>query len=219
VDLPGNGRQHLVKSPLKISEYTDFVRAEWLRTRPEGPCGIIGISLGGMVALDWASRFTDFQHATIINSSSSTGTKIHERLRLQSWIGILGVAFSVGIAAREQEILRLTVNDEKMVDAYAPRWADFGKQFPLQRLNLFRQLLAAARFHPEPIEKCRLLFVRAAGDRLVSPACSAALSRFYDGKLLTHAAAGHDLPLEEPQWLSDQIVKDLTESSLLSPRK
>jgi pimeloyl-ACP methyl ester carboxylesterase len=209
LDLPGNGLHHKLKAPLKISEYTDFLRTEWLKTSPVGSSGIIGISLGGMVALDWASRFSDFQQAVIINSSSSSHTGMQQRLRFKSLTAILGILFSPSIANRERKILELTVNEQKIAENYSKQWGILGAQFPIRRINLLRQLFAAGRFAPDPVHDCRLLFVRSTGDRLVDPQCTAFLHRFLGGRLVTHETAGHDIPLEDPKWLIEQIVKEL----------
>jgi len=213
LDLPGNGQHHKLKAPLKISEYTDFLRTEWLKSRTIGCSGIIGISLGGMVALDWASRFSDFQQAVIINSSSSSHTGIQQRLRIKSLTAILGILFSPAIANRERKILELTVNNQKIASNYSKRWGILGAQFPLRRINLLRQLFAAGRFVPDPVHDCRLLFVRSSGDRLVDPHCTAFLHQILGGKLVTHDSAGHDIPLEDPQWLIEQIVAELASNS------
>ena len=49
-----------------------------------------------------------------------------------------------------------------------------------------------------------LLLLAGAGDRLVDPACSRRLARTWQVPLLEHAQAGHDLPLDDPDWVAHQ---------------
>ena len=214
LDLPGNGRHHRVRSPLEISKYTDFIREEWLSFKFLGPWAIVGISLGGMVALDWASRFDDFQGAVIINSSSGRGTNIRDRLQISSWLAILRILFSTTIERREEKILALTVNQRDIAIRYRKCWTILGKQYPFRRLNFLRQLLAAARFSPKTIQECRLNFIRSSGDRLVNSACTLALYSHFGGTLSTHPTAGHDLSLEDPEWLCHKIIANLFQTDL-----
>ncbi|MCB0406521.1 MAG: hypothetical protein KDD51_17190, partial [Bdellovibrionales bacterium] len=51
------------------------------------------------------------------------------------------------------------------------------------------------------------LIVVSEKDRLASPSCSRALAAHLHWPLVAHATAGHDLALEDPAWLSDQIVQ------------
>ena len=69
-----------------------------------------------------------------------------------------------------------------------------------------RQLLAAARFHP-PKEKLALpiLLLNGASDQLVSPHCSRALADAWGLELRAHPTAGHDLTLDEPEWVLEQL--------------
>jgi pimeloyl-ACP methyl ester carboxylesterase len=69
-----------------------------------------------------------------------------------------------------------------------------------------KQLFAASRFEapPEP-PKVPLLILNGMGDRFVSPACSLQLSQKWNLELRRHPLAGHDLPLDDPDWILAQI--------------
>ena len=43
-------------------------------------------------------------------------------------------------------------------------------------------------------------------DRLVSPRCSQRLAAAWKVPLALHPSAGHDLPLDDPDWLLAQLV-------------
>lgn len=54
LDLPGAGTEFARPSPLTIAETVEDLRR---RRASNVPVGVIAISLGGMVALDWAARY------------------------------------------------------------------------------------------------------------------------------------------------------------------
>src|SRR5262245_47365139 len=68
LDLPGFGTECGQRSPVSVPAITDDVRRRFSMERAEARWCIIGISLGGMVALDWCSRYPrDFERCVIIN--------------------------------------------------------------------------------------------------------------------------------------------------------
>jgi hypothetical protein len=67
-----------------------------------------------------------------------------------------------------------------------------------------RQLAAALRFRiPRGGHRANLLVVASASDRLVDPACSVLLARRWKVPLRVHPSAGHELALDDPEWLAD----------------
>src|SRR5438552_440235 len=61
LDLPGTGTEHLRGSPANIAAIAEDVRERWLGLRGEGPWGLLAVSLGGMVAMEWcAAHPADF---------------------------------------------------------------------------------------------------------------------------------------------------------------
>jgi hypothetical protein len=78
----------------------------------------------------------------------------------------------------------------------------------MSRAAVLAQLLGAARFVPPPPSELsvRLTFVCSRGDQLVSPRCTRDLSRLYGSPSIEHPWAGHDLPLDDPEWLCARVV-------------
>lgn len=78
---------------------------------------------------------------------------------------------------------------------------------PVSRRNALIQLLAAARYHAprqRPLE--RMLLLAGAADRLVDPQCSSDLARAWDAPLHIHPEGGHDLPLDDENWILQRIL-------------
>ena len=56
VDLPGNGEFASLRSSANVPDMVDFVRRVALESGVPGPYRVLAMSLGGMVATDWAQR-------------------------------------------------------------------------------------------------------------------------------------------------------------------
>ena len=81
LDLPGIGQAANRRAPWKMAEIADDLRERFLELREgddvdaSAPWAILGISLGGMIAMEWISRHpTDFERAVIITSSAGNLT-------------------------------------------------------------------------------------------------------------------------------------------------
>jgi pimeloyl-ACP methyl ester carboxylesterase len=77
------------------------------------------------------------------------------------------------------------------------------------RLALFSQLCAAARFFPPAPGSLSagLWFLGSRRDRLVNVACSRDLAHRYAAPCLEHPWAGHDLPLDDPDWVCERVAR------------
>jgi len=221
IDLPGAGIYSGMKSPLTISEITNFLREKvqeedrYFRSQKQPAIErvhLIATSLGGMVAADWMQRYSDdFVTCTVINSSFRNFSPIYRRLSPPSYRFLAEAMWSGDTLARESVILRMISNRPEIYEAKAKEWAEISDQRPMSRENALRQLVAAARFscdlkHPP----CPVLVLNSRRDRMVSPSCSEAIASRWGAELRQHPTAGHDLPLDEPQWVVERI-KEFTQ--------
>ena len=72
--------------------------------------------------------------------------------------------------------------------------------------NAINQLAAAARYKPgekRPVPDALILASR--GDRIVHWRCSSTLEERWQWTMKLHPDAGHDLPLDDPEWIIQQI--------------
>jgi pimeloyl-ACP methyl ester carboxylesterase len=78
---------------------------------------------------------------------------------------------------------------------------------PMPRGVALRQLVAAGTERgPRPGSvRTPMLVIAGARDRLVDPRCSRAVARAFGAELAEHPTAGHDVPLDDPDWLLDQL--------------
>jgi pimeloyl-ACP methyl ester carboxylesterase len=210
LDLAGAGTEHARLGHPSIARLAADV-AE--RSRPlldsGSPVGLIGLSLGGMVALELAASGRSAIAGGVAINSSSRSSPAFARMRPSASRTLMALLAPGSAIAREESILRLTSRlSDGMRREHARTAARFATQRPMRRRSLVRQLVAAARFRAPPVE-CMgtpLLFLSSRGDQLVDPRCSVDLARHYAAPHVQHPWAGHDLPLDDPDWVCTQIA-------------
>ncbi len=207
LDLPGNGTQHRQTSPAQIAAMTEHCRAALQAQGQTGPVHLLCLSMGGMVALDWACSYPDEIAALVLISSSLRGlSRWYQRMRPAALLRLLTALLSPSLQWRESQALALSSTRHPLDAALLQHWCALQQTRPVQRLNLVRQLLAAARFRaPQPGPRQPLLVLAGAGDRLVDPVCSQRIAAAWQGRHALHPSAGHDLTLDDGAWVIEQI--------------
>lgn len=212
LDLPGFGTESGRTSPRTIDRITDDIRRRMDRGEREEPWSILGISLGGMVALDWCARYpSDFRHCVTVNTSARPSQPL-ARFRLAG-LSTIAASFKKDVIARELAVLRLTSN--KRVDELRPFAAEHARwlgEYPPSRASLLSQLGAASRFVAPKKLEVPLLVLASTTDRLVSHRCSERIARDLIGsKVVICERGGHDLALDEPDWICSEVARFVRE--------
>jgi len=207
LDLPGAGVAHAARAPLRVQAMAAQCRA-WVHgagARP--PYRLLGLSLGGMVATSWAlAQPEEVSHCVLVNTSMRPLGRLHERLRPGCWAALLAVLCASDARRAEALVLRWTSAQPQSHRAVLDDWVAMRRARPVSRGNALRQLWAAARYRlPAQRPAACLLVLASAADRLVNPVCSQRLAACWEAPLALHPSAGHDLPLDDPQWVCGQI--------------
>lgn len=207
LDLPGCGQFSEMRSPTHISEITAFVREKFTEVRASDDVHLVAISLGGMVATEWLSEWPDdFRSCVLINTSFKGFSPFHHRLSFNSYAYIMRALLSSDPLVREKQIVRMVSNRPELYTIAAEAWKQIQLTRPVSVENFARQLLAAARFQPKlAAPSLPVLVIGSLGDRMVNPRCSEEIARRWSAQLRQHANAGHDIPLDDPMWLVEQI--------------
>jgi len=208
LDLPGNGEFAHLRAPATVADMVGFVRHAASQRNLPGPYCVLAMSLGGMVATDWAQRHPDeIERLVLINTSMRPFSQMWERLRPSAWPTLAGVAAHWSDAPRaEQGIHRLTCNNVETQEDDLGTWSEIRRSAPVSRGNALRQLWAAARFAAGAAKPaCPLLILSSQADRLVNPICSTKLAAAWDALHREHPWAGHDLPHDDPAWTAGQV--------------
>jgi pimeloyl-ACP methyl ester carboxylesterase len=209
VDLPGAGVLRQQRCPLSVAAMVDACREQLRAAQVAGPCHLLGLSMGGMVATAWAMAHpAEVAACVLVNTSMRPFSPPQQRLRWQLLPQLLGLLTTRDGQRIERTILRLTsAHHERHADVVGA-WCSIRASRPVTAINAARQLLAAARFRgPQRAPAMPVLVVCSAGDGLVDPACSQRIAAAWQRGLRQHPDAGHDLPLDAGDWLADCIAQ------------
>lgn len=206
LDLPGSGVFFREPSPLSVPGMTDLLRAEFERHKG-AENHLFAVSLGAMVGIDWLQRYPDdFNGAVVVNTSLRGLSPFHKRMQPANYPTVLSLMIGADYSVREKKILEMCSNRPEIRERTLPEWTRIQHERPVSLPNAARQLIAAARYHPS-LEKPKagILVLSSRGDRLVHPSCSEQLAAFWGLKHKTHPDAGHDLTLDDPEWVLEQL--------------
>jgi pimeloyl-ACP methyl ester carboxylesterase len=239
LDLPGNGTLHTQTSPTSVAAMAAHCRSELARRALAPPYYVLALSLGAMVAAEWAALHPEeLQGCVLINTSMRPFGAFYQRLRPSAYGALLRAAWLASAHGAEETILRLSSRgidaDGNATAAVLEDWVAYRRTHPVSRANALRQLWAAARYRaalgapargasaggappttgahaakPAP----RMLVLVSTRDALVDPRCSRELARAWGAAYAEHPHAGHDLPLDDAPWVAAQVGRWLSSSA------
>lgn len=209
LDLPGNGEQHAVRSPANIGDMVAWCRAELVRRGVQGPVHVLAMSLGAMVATQWAyTAPQELAACVLVNTSFAPFSPFYRRLRPRNYPRLARLV--LGGAAPlvwERAILEMTSGRAAARQDVLPAWTQVRQQRPVSVGNALRQLLAAALYRVRKnAPRVPLLLLASERDGLVDVRCSLAVAQHWGCRLHLHPWAGHDLPLDDPDWVIAQVA-------------
>ena len=207
IDLPGTGLAHGLRSPWTVDAMAEHVRATLQIGGIEPPYSLLAISMGAMVATAWARDWpAEIESAVLINTSMRPFNPITQRLRPQNY-GRLLCALVAPPRVAEGIILGSTSRAHAADRPLLDLWVRQRKERPVRRIDALAQLIAAARFRaPRHNPFRRVLLLTSARDALVDTRCTLALGRAWQCEIRSHPSAGHDLPLDNPDWVVMQTM-------------
>jgi pimeloyl-ACP methyl ester carboxylesterase len=209
IDLPGAGEHYKKSSPFTVKGIVEEMRREYLGTLRSGDSPhLVAISLGGMIAVEWMKRYPDdFKSATLINTSAGGDSPFYDRLRPAAFLHLLKVPFLSG-RAKEARILELVSNNSSVFEETLTEWEKICLERPVSLENSLRQLFAAAFWETGDFTPhVPVTLLASIQDRMVSVECSRRLAMKWRTPLKEHPTAGHDLSVDDPQWVA-QIIQE-----------
>jgi pimeloyl-ACP methyl ester carboxylesterase len=221
IEIPGNGLKNLERSPISSFNAIHLLRKNCHFSRNKLSFNLCGISLGGMIALKWAQLYPEeIQSVSIINSSLRQLSPISKRLIPRNYLKILGALFNSNAADQERLILEITSNHFKETNQettqetkkFISTFAEFSAAHPISRINFVRQLLLASHItinttnNTPCFQNIPFKVISSKQDRLVDSSCSKRIAEAFACKSYIHPTAGHDLPLDDPNWLCDVLL-------------
>ena len=207
VDFPGCGRYFTQPALASVSAMTEHARREIDALNIDAqstPLFVMGISMGGMIALDWAQRFPQEVRGLVLINSSTGAQPFWWRLRPGAWLSTVCALFA-STRAREAGVLALVSNKDDAHALHLRQWLAIQQQRPVSRATIVTMLRAAARFQPQPECSAAGLILASKRDRMVSVRASEAIAKAFGWPIFTHETAGHDLPIDDSEWVIRQI--------------
>lgn len=217
LDLPGSGTRFREPSPFSITDMVESLRKEWLAQKHPPPQFLLGLSLGGMISIEWIARHPqDFTGAVLVNTSLPGVSAPHERMRPASLGRLLKSALSRESIDREKGIVSITSNRSDKLESTAKKWAGLHDESPVSTWNSVRQFYAAALWRPpQAAPEIPVLLLGSHADRLVSPRCTEALAERWGVPVDMHPTGGHELTLDEPEWVAEKTLHWLRSQNLI----
>lgn len=210
IEIPGNGSLYQEKSPTDMDTMVEELRRQSQFIQQGEKVHIFAISLGAMIATAWADKYpAEVQKLVLINSSSAKHSKFYERLRPGNYLKMLGLA--VGYKTRfktkdmEREILNMTANSSERREFALPYWTKESEDHPVHPANFVKQLVAAGNYEFPSEPPVPVVLLASENDHFVNVSCSKNLAKAWGCPIHFHPWAGHDLPLDDPQWVVQQL--------------
>lgn len=211
IDLPGFGDQHRRASPNNIAAIVADIRSRSTTQNTAEKRGILGLSLGGMLALHWAASYPQDLTAIITINSSSGNSPLHHRLKPSALLPVIKSFSSRSIKRQERAILKMVSNNSADDNDVLAQWVKLRQHNKIQKRNVINQLIAASRYRlPSANAVTHIqhgLVLSSYADRMVSWQCSELVAERYHWPLVLHNHAGHDLPLDDPNWILTEISR------------
>ncbi len=210
-DLPGFGSRNHEASPMSVIEIAQSIASAVFKQvdQHDGKINLIGISMGGMVALELARLYPEkVRCLVLINSSFKPYAHFYQRLKPAAYSSFLKAWCSPFQRYSERQILELSSNFRQRERALLDQWLILRHQQKPSHIAALRQVIAASRFsfpYLKPIE--HVLLVASKQDRIVDYRCSENVAKEWEVPLALHHFAGHDLPLDSPEWLTTEIIR------------
>lgn len=220
LDIPGNGECFQQKSPCQIRQMTlALITQVNVLNIVADKVDLVSISMGGMIALDWANYAPEqINSLVLINTSLKNFSPFYQRLQPKSWWLLVTMLFK-NKHQKERQIYQLTSNfsvaapyvseQEKRAHQQVTitHWLKLVQQQPVKFINGLRQLIAAANFTLTKKPKVPITLLVSECDQLVAKQCSEQIAHAWQLELVIHPWAGHDIALDDPHWLCQKLGK------------
>lgn len=197
IDLRGHGRSERGPSPYSIAQFARDV-AVFLRRREAAPAHVVGLSMGGMVALELAAGAPRLVWSLVVANSVAD-------MRLHSWrdvwfyvsrrltVQLLGMQRVGELLARK---LFVKPSQEALRHKFVRRWAQNDKQAYLWSVDAIMRWSVADRLHRIDVPT---LLVSSGEDYTPVAAKKRIVAKMPHAELAVVDDARHALPVEKPE--------------------
>jgi pimeloyl-ACP methyl ester carboxylesterase len=144
----------------------------------------------------------------LINTSLAPYSPFYHRLRPTNYPALIRLLYG-SAAQRAKLILDLTsslISRTEHRQAILEQWIAYARERPVTCANILRQLQAARCYRAAPTAPpAPVLLLAGQQDHLVNVRCSLTLAQHWHCAIRLHPTAGHDLPLDDGVWVTQQV--------------
>ena len=213
LDLPGNGELHHMTSPMSIPTMVTYCRNELIKRGHPPPYFLLAMSLGAMVATEWSySGNGEVKGCVLMNTSLGKFSPFYHRMGPRNYLPLLRLVLLIrNPADAERIILQLTSNRATQRAQVIDEWVQARIKHPVSRANALRQVVAALRYRVRSrAPDTDVLILSSEQDSLVHVDCSLAIASQWKCPMKLHPMAGHDLALDDPNWVIEKVQRWLS---------
>lgn len=222
LDLPGFGLSQKKLSPTNIRGIRRKLQDDWrhysMKLDPNSKKVIVGMSLGGLVAMNWAWVSPEWDALVMMNSSVSDLSWPWQRLNPKAYLPFIKSVIRDNNQGWEETIFNITCNDVKNKESIIKDWVQNRETYPPKKFNIFNQLNAASGFKSPKNMETPGLILTSTRDRLVSFRCSKAIAKKFNYQIEISRTAGHDLSVDAKDWMLNHI-KNFSEKTISEKHK
>ena len=140
LDTPGNGEFFSLPAPDTVREMVEFLRQQTRARKLPPPYKLLAMSLGGMVAADWAQHCPgEVSQLVLINTIMRPHGSLTQRLRLVNWpqLALLAARWNDADFV-ERTVHRLTCNAKALRAQDLDAWRRIRQSAPVSAANAVR---------------------------------------------------------------------------------
>ncbi|MBB5206118.1 pimeloyl-ACP methyl ester carboxylesterase [Inhella inkyongensis] len=208
LDLPGTGALWRERSPSHVAELVENLRKRVKRL--EGPVGLIASSGSTGVATEWARRYPEEVGALVLLSPAMRPfTSLIRAVRPSLWPTLMALVLGrrSPLALNERWFASTTHRRAEDVEVLDSEWQRLHDEHPVKLRNAFAQGLAIWRYQASRRRPMRrILLLAGHKDKWFDWRISQAISRAWGAALRVHPDAGHDLLLDDPDWVAQSLA-------------
>jgi 3-oxoadipate enol-lactonase len=222
VDNRGVGDSDEPKGLFTVADLADDVRVV-LDSEKIASAIVVGVSLGGMIAQEFALRHSNFT-AGLVLISTTPGFDAKSLPKLEALALMLQAPRAMGIDARRELYRKLFFGTKpphesaRLAAELMERWAPLFQNRRLSVATFARQLLAGLRHRTsDRLQRiaCPTHVLFGSDDIVIRPELTQALGRAIPGAVVEElAGGGHALPAEQPETIAHAIARTAAKAGL-----
>ncbi|WP_374433847.1 alpha/beta fold hydrolase [Inhella sp.] len=208
LDLPGTGRRWQERSPSHAGELVDGLRERVQNL--EGPIGLVTSSVGAALATEWARRHPqDLAALVLVSPVLRPFTPLLRAVRPSLWPTLAALLMGRRSPwALDERLFASTTNLRADVIGLDSEWRRLRDEHPVKLRNVWAQGLAVWRYEASRRRPHgRVLLLAGRADQWFDWRISQAISRAWGAALRVHPEAGHDLLLDDPDWVARSLAE------------